>query len=64
MCLACEMDELWALYREQRAAAAKIAGQNEVEVATGGLVCTTGQAASSAESVPKPFLNCEEWANE
>jgi hypothetical protein len=64
MCLACEMDELWTLYREQQAAAAKIAVQNEVEGATGELVSSTGKAALSSESVPKPLLNCEEWANE
>jgi hypothetical protein len=64
MCLACEMDDLWTLYREQQAAAAKIAGQNKVEVAAEELICVTGQATPSAESVPKPLLSREEGANE
>jgi len=64
MCLACEMDDLWARYREQQAAAAKIAGQKEVEVAPGGSVGLSGQTVSSATSEPAPRPDCEERAHE
>jgi hypothetical protein len=64
MCLACELDALWMLYREQQAAATKSAGQSEAEVVRDGSICVIDQAAASAAGVPEPLLNCEERANE
>jgi hypothetical protein len=57
MCLACEMDELWILYLEQQAQAAKKAA---VDTGSAG----TFSAPAQGKSDPASGFVCEEPTNE